>query len=265
MNTSTEWFREFFDRLYYETYRPEETEERNRSEAEFIAKALGLSRGSRVLDIGCGYARHAVYLARMGCSVVCLDISDYLLEKARERIKEFGVEDIVEIVKQDMRFMDFKEEFDGAFLFFTTFGYFSDEENELVLRNIHRALKKNGKLLIDILNPFRILVASYFMSALKGKGPLTRKFWWESGNYYILEEVDVNVMKARIISKRTFIDKGSMKIAGTRTSIIRYYMPHELIIILNRYGFNVLKLYGNYKGEEYTLNSPRLIVIAKKS
>ncbi len=140
----SEWFREFFDHAYYETYAPWQTEDVNRREAEFIARALELPPGSKLLDVGCGFARHAVHLAQMGYRVVCLDVSDYLLEKARERIKSFGVEDRVEIVKMDMRYMNFENEFDGAYIFFTTFGYFSDEENERVIENLARALKPRG-------------------------------------------------------------------------------------------------------------------------
>jgi cyclopropane fatty-acyl-phospholipid synthase-like methyltransferase len=102
-----EWFKIFFDRLYYETYRPFEDEERNKREAQFIVKALDLPPGSLLLDLGCGYGRHAVYLAKWDYRVVCYDLSDYLLEKARERVKEFGVEDRVMLVKGDMRRLSF--------------------------------------------------------------------------------------------------------------------------------------------------------------
>ncbi len=73
--------------------------------------------------------------------VVCLDVSDYLLEKARERVEGFGVEDRVEIVEMDVRYMNFENEFDGAYIFFTTFGHLSNEENERVIENLARALK----------------------------------------------------------------------------------------------------------------------------
>ena len=259
-----EWYREFFDQLYYEIYRSWQTEDINRVEAEFIARALDLPQGSRLLDVGCGYARHAVYLAHMGYYVVCLDISDYLLEKARERIKEFNVENRVSIARVDMRYMDFENEFDGAYIFFTTFGFFSDEENERVIENLYRALKPRGRLLIDLFNPMILLSTAYHISTIKREGPIIRRVWWEEDNYIVLEESRLDLMNARSIAKRIILKKPSMEVIATKTIVIRFYMLHELRELLERHGFKIVKVFGGCKGEEYTPTSPRLIVVGEK-
>jgi len=77
-----QWFKEFFDKYYYETYVETEPEDRNIREGKFIISALNLPKGSSILDLCCGYARHAVYLAKWGYSVVGFDLSDYLLKRA---------------------------------------------------------------------------------------------------------------------------------------------------------------------------------------
>jgi SAM-dependent methyltransferase len=41
-----------------------------------LIDALGLERGARVLDVGCGPGRHAHALARHGCRVVGIDIAE---------------------------------------------------------------------------------------------------------------------------------------------------------------------------------------------
>ncbi len=250
-----EWFRYFFDKLYYETYRPYEDEERNKKEAMFIARALELAPGSRLLDIGCGYARHAVYLARMGYRVTCVDISEYLLEKAQERAKEFGVN--LEFLKVDMRHLDFSEEFDGAYIFFTTFGYFSDEENLKVLKRVSRALRPGGRLLIDIWNKF--LIIHRFVC----EGRTTRLQWWKSGGYLILEEQKFNLEDERLECLRIFIKDGV--IVDKKFFSIRTYSYGELKKMINEVGMKVIKAYGNYEGDPFRINSRRLIVVAQKS
>ena len=241
-----------------------EVEERNKMEAEFIAKSLNLPKGSKLLDVGCGYARHAVYLAKMGYEVTCVDISDYLLNEAQKRIKQFNVEDKVRIIKMDMRKMDFKNEFDGVYIFYTTFGYFNDEENILVLRKMAQALKPNGKLLVDLANPIPLLVGAYNTSII-ARGRTTRKIWWESGEYNVLEEIYIDLINARWIIKRTFLRKPSMEIVGERKAVVRLYMPYEIKQLISRENLIVLDIYGGYEGERYTASSRRLIIIAKKS
>ena len=144
-------------------------------------------------------------------------------------------------------------------MFFTTFGYFSDEENELVIKNAAKALKSGGRLLIDVFNPMRLIA-----NLSRSREPVM-KSWYEVGNYYVLGELKIDVLNAKSIDKRIFIKKPSMEIAEERTAIIRYYLPHEIIQLLKRHDFRVLKIYGNYRGEEFNLQSPRLIVVAERS
>ena len=58
-----------------------------------------------VLDIGCGSGVWGINLAKRGWQVTSMDIVDKALERARERIKEEGVE--VKIVKDDITELKF--------------------------------------------------------------------------------------------------------------------------------------------------------------
>jgi len=63
-----------------------------RQEVDFLEAALGLTPPAKVLDLGCGAGRHAIELARRGYQVVGVDISSRLLEAARQRAAQAGVE-----------------------------------------------------------------------------------------------------------------------------------------------------------------------------
>ncbi len=253
-----EWFETFFDRLYYETYRVLETEERNESEARFIVESLGLPRGSMVLDLGCGYARHAVYLARWGYRVVCYDLSEFLLERARERVDEFGVADRVELVRGDMRELAYESRFDGAYMFYTTFGYFSDRENMLVLERVSRALKPGGALLIDLVNPVIAMYEAYMNRGVK-------RVWSEAGDYIELEEAEFDVREARVNVKRRFYRKSDGCFVDERSFTIRIYTFWELRDLMKKAGLRLEKAYGSWSGDEYGPASPRLVVVARKA
>jgi SAM-dependent methyltransferase len=51
-------------------------------EVGFLVDALGLQRGDRVLDVGCGPGRHAHALAQRGVTVVGIDISERFMQLA---------------------------------------------------------------------------------------------------------------------------------------------------------------------------------------
>lgn len=117
------------------------------AETAFIWKALGLKKGSRVLDIPCGTGRHAVRLARRGASVLGVDITESYLREARRAAKSLPN---VRFVRGDMRRIPLKNEFDAAINLWTSFGYFETPADDVkTLRGIARALKPGGLFLID--------------------------------------------------------------------------------------------------------------------
>jgi SAM-dependent methyltransferase len=61
---------------------------------------LGLSPGTRVLELGCGPGRNAVWLAQQGCRVDALDLSAAALAWGRERAADAGVD--VNFVETDI-------------------------------------------------------------------------------------------------------------------------------------------------------------------
>ena len=77
----SEWWRDFFDKDYMDIYGPVDAE-KTAVEVEGIDKILKLQKGSKVLDLCCGYGRHSIGLARNGFNVTGFDFSAVLLEKA---------------------------------------------------------------------------------------------------------------------------------------------------------------------------------------
>src|SRR5262249_44457434 len=126
------------------------TAERTAQEVEFIAGALGLPPGSEVLDLACGFGRHAIGMAQLGHRVTGVDFNPRYLEIASEEARKAGAE--VRWTAGDMRVLPFGREFDGVYSFFTSFGYYSDLENERVIAGISRALRSGGRFLLDMAN-----------------------------------------------------------------------------------------------------------------
>jgi cyclopropane-fatty-acyl-phospholipid synthase len=79
-------------------------EEAQEAKLELVCTKLGLQAGMRVLDVGCGWGSFAVHAAsRYGAHVTGITLSEPQAARARERVREAGVADRVEIRVQDYR------------------------------------------------------------------------------------------------------------------------------------------------------------------
>jgi len=84
-------------------------EDAQRAKLELICRKLELEPGMRMLDIGCGWGSLAIHAAREhGASVWGITLSEPQAELARERARDAGVDDRVEIRVMDYR--DLREE-----------------------------------------------------------------------------------------------------------------------------------------------------------
>jgi len=119
-------------------------------DARAVLAHTGLSAGQSVLDAPCGYGRVAVRLASVGLTVTGVDRSERFLDEARELATSRGV--VVDLCAGDLRALPVDGPFDAVVCWFTSFGYFADEDNRQVLREFHRVLRPGGTLVIDTLS-----------------------------------------------------------------------------------------------------------------
>lgn len=102
----------------------------------------------KVIDIGCGEGKDAVFLARNGYDVTAFDASEQGLSKARELADTYGVK--VDFFKADVR--DFRLEADYDIIFSSgVFHYIPLELRENVVNNLKAHTTTNG---INVVNVF---------------------------------------------------------------------------------------------------------------
>lgn len=243
------WFVDLFDEDYLRTL-PFLTPQATQSEAEFVIEAMGLSPGAQVLDIGCGYGRHAMELAARGFHVVGLDLSTPLLVRGGEEAMRRGLE--INFVRGDMRELDFDAQFDGAYCLFSTFGYFDDETNKKTVSNIARALKPGGRVMIEILNRDYIIA------------DLPTRVWWEGEGCVVLEEVELNYFSSRIQVNRSVVFDDGRQLEQEIS--VRAYSLHEVGKLMHAAGFRVLEVSGGYhtRGRFFGNQSRHIIVLAER-
>jgi arsenite methyltransferase len=109
-----------------------------------VWEALGLRRGARVLDAGCGSGQYAIALARRGACVTGVDLSPEMIRHARTHTAEVGVE-IDWRVSEIARLSDETAAYDAiharVLLQFVP-------DVPAALRELRRVLRPGGRLLI---------------------------------------------------------------------------------------------------------------------
>jgi SAM-dependent methyltransferase len=243
------WFVDLFDEDYLRTL-PFLTPQATQAEAEFVINAMNLAPGAQVLDLGCGYGRHAMELAARGFHVVGLDLSTPLLVRGGEEAHRRGL--TINFVRGDMRELDFENQFDGVYCLFSTFGYFDDETNKKTLQNVARALKPNGKVLVEILNRDYVIA------------DLPTRVWWEGDGCVVLEEVELNYFSSRIQVNRSVVFDDGRQLEQEIS--VRAYSLHEVGKLMHAAGFRVLEVSGGYqtRGRFFGNQSRHIIVLAER-
>ena len=221
------------------------TDELSDRQVNFLIRELDLASPLRILDLACGFGRHANRLAALGHEVTGIDLMPGFLEIARMDAARRGVN--VTYMQGDMREIDFQEAFDLVLLLFTAFGYFDDAQNLRVLENVRRALKPGGRLVFD-LNNRDVLVKNLFPFFVQDKG-----------GDLMIDRTTFDSRTGRMVNKRIVIRNGKRK---DLPYTVRLYNPTEIRTLLGQAGFSNARLYGNWDGEPLTSESRRMIIVA---
>ena len=223
-----------------------ETEE----EADFIFDALELHPGSRILDLCCGQGRHGRQLASMGVNVIGLDNSRFLLDEAKNNVDV--TEPRIQLIEADMRRIPLKPSCDAVISLFTSFGFFEETDNNIVLSEIASVLRPGGKFFVDYWNPYAVIQLDS-----------TRNWWWVSDSTLALAEVEYQPQSGRLFDYRTIIELPTSTIRKM-VNTVRFYFPTELRRLLESVGLCVRATYGDFDGDDFSTQSRRMITVAEK-
>jgi len=245
----SDWTEGFFGGLWQEAQLRMWTDEANRAAADKIERALQLRPGWKVLDVPCGDGRISIELAARGYEVVGVDITDRFLGEARRKADERGL--TIRFETSDMRGLTFEAEFDAAFNFGGSFGYFDEEGNTKVVEAMGRALRPGGRFLIDTPTPETIF-------------PRFRERRWSfAGDVLLLTENRYDHQTGRIDGEWTIVSPDGHR--ETRHSSIRLYAFRELSALLRDAGFEQIEGFDADTLESFGFGASRLILVATKA
>jgi SAM-dependent methyltransferase len=214
-----------------------------------IIELTGCREGA-LLDLGCGPGRYAIPFAKSGFAVTGVDLTPFLLDRARAYAGAEGVD--VEFVTGDMRDFLRPDAFDLVLSMLTSFGYFDDDdENLAVARNIFESLKPGGVFVFDTYG--KEIIAKIFLETNSKELP---------GGELIVQRRSVINDWSQMENHWLLIKDGQ-----TRSFRLRHwiYSGREFKQLLATAGFSEVELYGDLDGKPYGPDAARMIALGRKA
>jgi SAM-dependent methyltransferase len=240
------WFKNWFDSSFYHKLYANRDENEAAGFIDELLEELQPEKRSYMLDLGCGNGRHSRYLASKGFNVTGIDLAASSIRYANN----FKTPSL-KFYRHDMRMAFGRNYFDYIFNFFTSFGYFKDDnENDKVINNMAASLKPGGILVMDYINVI----------------PAERKLIAEETKeidgviYHIHRHADKNHFFKKIV-----IDDMLQGNPFEFTEQVAKFSFEDFETMFSNNGLQIQQVYGDYQLGNYDIEkSPRLILIAKK-
>ncbi len=251
-----QWYETLFQN-YSNKYDYEGFTQGTSGECDFIEQEIGLDKSLKILDIGCGTGRHTIEMTKRGYNMTGVDLSESMLNKAREKAAASGLK--IDFRKRDARELDFSNEYDlvimlceGSFPLMET-----DEMNFQILQGASRALKAGGKFIFTTLNGLFPLFHSV-------KEFLENEAEKDNATY---GDNHFDLMTFRDYSKAYIKDDAGKERQFDCNE--RYYIPSEITWLLKSIGFMKVEIYGAKLGafsrkDALSTEDYEMLVIAEK-
>ncbi|MBI4363262.1 MAG: class I SAM-dependent methyltransferase [Candidatus Doudnabacteria bacterium] len=243
-----DWWKTFFGKDYLTLWEKKGAFKNTSREIDFVIKLAGIKKPHKILDLCCGHGRHSIELASRGFKVTGLDYSNYELGLARKQAMQRGLN--INFIQADARNFKLNNKFDVILnLFSSAIGYGTDQDSQKIINHMAGALKKNGCFVFDIMS------ATYLLTNYKPKE--------------IIKTGRVKALSTRYFDPKTFTNQEKLVVKEeNRTRIyrnsLRVFTYPEMKQMLEKSGLKPIKIYGSLMGKPFSVNTKRMVILARK-
>jgi len=218
-----------------------------------------------VLELGCGSGRLLIPLARAGHQLVGVDNAEAMLARARQRLaaEPPAVRERVTLVHGDMLDLDWAGQFGFIFVPYNTLMHLDSDQKRTLFRQVRCHLKAEGLFLIDLANPLAAAQTpdDHFLT-------LERCFVEpESGQLVVQQASSWPDPDRQILHVIWLFDSSPPEGGAVQREVVQmayhYLYPHELQLMLEESGLQLLALYGDYRQGPFEEESERLLLLAR--
>ena len=227
------------------------------TDLKFYKKWLPKNKNTKILELCCGTGRLTLPIAKNGYTIVGVDITRSMLEKARKKASEGGLE--VEFIEADIRTLELTEKFDLIFIPFNSIHHLYQNKDLFQALNVVKYhLKENGLFLLDCFNPN----IQYIVESEKQEKKIA-KYITEDGRTIEIKQkmrYESNTQINRIEWHYYINDKFD----SIQNMDMRLYFPKELDAYLKQNGFSIIQKFGDFKEQEFNDSSEKQIFVCNK-
>lgn len=242
------WYHDFFHGLPQDAWKAAQTEEQTHLDLELLVETLEFGPGDRLLDVFCGYGRHALPLARMGARVTGVDISEEYIAELTQTATDEKLS--VEAIQSDFLDAPIQGEFDAAYCLGNSFSFFPQPDMLRFLTRIAGLLRSGGRFLAHSSMIAEVILPDYL-----------ERNWQPIGDILFLVENEYVPVDSRIDSHLTYVRNG---VVQTRMAQHYIYTLAELLRLFQLTGLEVIDCYGTVDGSPIGLGDEAVWVLAEK-
>ncbi len=235
-------------------------------DAEFAERTLEIpffrkhaaQAGGPVLEVACGAGRITLPIARDGVAITGLDVSRPMLERARGKSAAEKLE--IPWIEADCRDMRFEGKFQLIFSATNAMQHLLDVDSVCAfLQAARQALAPGGQLILDVFNPAPVKLAR-----ASDVRYLHKTMTAPDGSNIRVEAVSRYHRATQVFHfELEYLD--GERVIRTKRVNMRCFFPEELLALCRLNGLEVVERFGDYDDSPFGDESPKQILICKKT
>lgn len=247
VSTSSNINNTFFEGSYKEVWRKLIPPGLTEAEVDFIIDTASLRPGDRVLDIMCGYGRHALELGRRGVEVTAADNLEAYVSEINTVAEEAALP--VKGVLADVMALEVEGVYDAVICMGNSFSFFNEADALALLQKLSAHLKKGGMLVINSWMIGEIAIRHF-----------KEKDWYNVGPYKCVIDSRYLFNPSRIESEQWIIHPDG-EIETTRGIDYILTIP-ELDVLLNKADLSLEQVFSTPRKKAFQLGDARAYIVA---
>ena len=242
------WYEDFFTGINCELWENAVQAEWTSKEVDFLVQQMNVEKDATLLDIPCGFGRHAIELAKRGFALTGVDISTRFVKNLNEKVKAENLN--IQVIKADVLELKLKQQFLGAICMGNSFGYFDFDKMKVFVETVAAALTKGARFIINSGMIAESILPNFAPNKL-----------FTVGDISMAVQNTYNAANSYMVSELTYTKNGASEQHAFKHYV---FTLSEITRLLALYGLRVVGTYNSPEGLAYKLGDPQIYIVAEK-